>query len=116
MTAKPVKLAIINRSFWPVYPVIGEALLRFAEQTVSSGNSVTVIMQDHADIRKKLAEAERGKGVRFYPAKAWTNSASSVLLRAFDAIFFMAWVLAVLIWVRPAKVYVSTDPPLLCHL
>ncbi|QEW05936.1 glycosyltransferase [Nitrincola iocasae] len=111
MTAKPVKLAIINRSFWPVYPVIGEALLRFAEQTVSSGNSVTVIMQDHADIRKKLAEAERGKGVRFYPAKAWTNSASSVLLRAFDAIFFMAWVLAVLIWVRPGKVYVSTDPP-----
>ncbi len=29
---KRLDLVIINRSFWPVYPVIGEALMRFAEQ------------------------------------------------------------------------------------
>lgn len=109
---KPIKLAIINRSFWPVYPVIGEALLRFAERAVKQNHSVSVIMQDHAGIKAKLAEAQRGEGVRFFPAKAWTDSASGVLLRAFDAVFFMLWVLGVLLWVRPERVYVSTDPPI----
>ncbi|WP_299178355.1 glycosyltransferase [uncultured Neptuniibacter sp.] len=111
MTEKPMKVAIINRSFWPVYPVIGEALLRFAEGTANQGHSVSVIMQDHAGIKGKLAEVGRGEGVHFYPAKALTTSASGVLLRACDAVFFMFWVLAVLLWVRPSKVYVSTDPP-----
>lgn len=111
MTQKPIKVAVINRSFWPVYPVIGEALLRFAEGAATKGNSVSVIMQDHAGIKARLAEAERGEGVRFYPAKALTTSASGILLRACDAVFFMFWVLAVLLWVRPQKVYVSTDPP-----
>ncbi len=111
MMRKPMKVAIINRSFWPVYPVIGEALLRFAEGAANQGHSVSVIMQDHAGIKGKLAEAGRGEGVHFYPAKALTTSASGVLLRACDAVFFMFWVLAVLLWVRPSRVYVSTDPP-----
>lgn len=111
MTEKSMKVAIINRSFWPVYPVIGEALLRFAEGAAKQGYSVSVIMQDHAGIKEKLAEAGRGAGVRFYPAKALTTSASGVFLRACDAVFFMLWVLAVLLWVRPSRVYVSTDPP-----
>lgn len=111
MTKMPVKVAVINRSFWPVYPVIGEALLRFAEGTANQGYSVSIIMQDHSDIKGKLEEAGRGEGVHFYPVKALTTSASGVLLRAFDAVFFMCWVLAVLLWVRPSRVYVSTDPP-----
>lgn len=111
MTEKPMKVTIINRSFWPVYPVIGEALLRFAEGAANQGHSVSVVMQDHTGIKGKLAEADRGEGVRFYPAKAFTTSASGVLLRACDAVFFMFWVLVVLLWVRPCKVYVSTDPP-----
>ena len=43
-------LAILNRSFWPVYPVIGEALLRFAEKAADQ-NKIAVILQDHAGIR-----------------------------------------------------------------
>jgi len=111
MTKKPIKLAVINRSFWPVYPVIGEALLRFSEGAANQGHSVSVILQDHAGIKGKLSEASRGDGVYFYPAKALTTSASGVLLRACDAVFFMFWVLAVLLWVRPSRVHVSTDPP-----
>ena len=106
-----MKVAVINRSFWPVYPVIGEALLRFAEGAAIQGHSVSVIMQDHAGIKSKLAEANRGEGVVFYPVKALTTSASGVMHRACDAVFFMFWVLAVLLWVRPSRVYVSTDPP-----
>lgn len=113
MADKHIKIAVINRSFWPVYPVIGEALLRFAEGAATKDYSVSVIMQDHVDIKSKLREAERGEGVRFYPAKALTTSASGVLFRAYDAVLFMFWVLAVLLWVRPQKVYVSTDPPVL---
>ena len=111
MTEKPTKIAIINRSFWPVYPVIGEALLRFAEGVANQGHSVSVIMQGHAGIKGKFAKAGRGEGVQFYPAKALTTSASGVLFRACEAVFFMFWVLSVLLWVRPSRVYVSTDPP-----
>lgn len=105
-------LAIINRSFWPVYPVIGEALLRFAESSAAQ-RRMSVIMQDHAGIRAQLAQHGRGEGVDFYPCKAWTTSASGIARRVLDAAFFMVWVMGVLIWTRPRKVYVSTDPPVL---
>lgn len=112
MCKKRLDLAIINRSFWPVYPVIGEALLRFAERS-SDTHRIGIIMQDHVGIRGKLAEHKRGERVSFFPCKAWTTSASGIPLRILDAAFFMVWVMGVLIWTRPRKVYVSTDPPVL---
>lgn len=112
MKLKRADLAIINRSFWPIYPVIGEALLRFAEKNAGT-KDICVILQDHVNIFSKLKKYERGQGVKFYPCKAWSTSASSILYRISDAIFFMFWVMAALIWTRPRKVYVSTDPPVL---
>lgn len=108
--ARKIDLAIINRSFWPVYPVIGEALLRLAEKQAMHRH-VAVIMQDHAGIREQLAKHHRGQGVDFYPCKSWSGSASGIFRRIADAVFFMCWVFGVLLWTRPAKVYVSTDPP-----
>lgn len=105
-------LAIINRSFWPVYPVIGEALMRFAEQQAEK-QKVGVILQDHAGIRRQLLQHQRGEQVRFYPAHAFSVSGSSILRRALDTVFFMLWVFCVLLLKRPRKVYVSTDPPVL---
>lgn len=112
MPEKPVKISIINRSFWPLYPVIGEALLQFAEGAAKRGFFVSVFMQDHVGIKGKLAENSRGKGVRLYPSKAFTTSASGISFRIFDAFFFMICVMLGLLWVRPKKVYVSTDPPI----
>ena len=109
---KRLDLAIINRSFWPVYPVIGEALMRFAEQQAKT-QKVGVILQDHADIRAQLLKHQRGEQVSFYPAYAFSVSGSSILRRAMDAVFFMLWVFGVLLLKRPKKVYVSTDPPVL---
>lgn len=111
MLEKPIKIAIINRSFWPTYPVVGEALLRFAEGAVNREHSVSVIMQEHGSIKAKLKEAARGKGVRFYPVKALTTSANGIVSRACEAFFFMLWVITVLLWVRPSRIYISTDPP-----
>ena len=108
-----MKVAIINRSFWPIYPVIGEALFQFAERAVKCGHSVSVIMQDHVGIKGELKKAGRGQGIRFFASKALTTSAGSVRFRALDAVFFMIWALAVLVWTRPSRVYVSTDPPVL---
>jgi len=105
-------IAIINRSFWPIYPVIGEALLRFSEKLAGS-YSVSVILQDHVGIRKHLAESERGEGVEFLPGKAWSNSSSGILVRALDSVYFMCWVIYALLRTRPKNVYVSTDPPVL---
>ena len=42
---------IINRSFWPIYPVIGEGLLRLAEELAFT-KKVGVILQDHVGIKK----------------------------------------------------------------
>lgn len=105
-------VAIINRSFWPVYPVIGEALMRFAEQQSLSKN-VGVILQDHAGIKEHLTRENRGLGINFYPCHALSVSGSSVLRRVADAVYFMLWVFAILLLKRPKTVYVSTDPPVL---
>jgi len=105
-------LAIINRSFWPVYPVIGEALMRFAEQEAQV-QTVGVILQDHADINTQRAREQRGARVCFYPCHAFSVSGSSIVRRAVDTVFFMLWVFAVLLVKRPKRVYVSTDPPVL---
>lgn len=109
---KRLDLAIINRSFWPVYPVIGEALMRFAEQQSLSKN-VGVILQDHAGIKEHLTREKRGLGVNFYPCHALSVSGSSILRRVADAVYFMLWVFFILLLRRPKKVYVSTDPPVL---
>ena len=105
-------LFIINRSFWPIYPVIGEALLRLAEKTAPR-QIVGVILQDRANIHQHLQEQNRGAGVQFFPCRSWTTSSSSILRRILDAVFFMFWVLGVLLMQRPTRVYVSTDPPVL---
>ncbi|AWY01052.1 glycosyltransferase [Marinomonas primoryensis] len=112
MSVGKEKLVIINRSFWPVYPVIGEALMRLAENQTDNYD-VSVIMQDHANIQSKLLEHHRGDKVKFFPCKAFSFSGSGVLRRIIDAIFFMLWVFITLLWVRPKKIYVSTDPPVL---
>ena len=109
---KRLDLAIINRSFWPIYPVIGEALMRFAEQQ-SREQEVAVILQDHADIKTHLKHEKRGHGVQFYPCHALSVSGSSIIRRAVDAVFFMLWVFSILLLKLPKKVYVSTDPPVL---
>lgn len=112
MASKREKLTIINRSFWPIYPVIGEALMRLAEKQ-ENDYDVSVIMQDHGDIRSHLVQHKRGEGVDFYPCKAFSTSGSGVLRRIADAIFFMLWVFVTLIRVRPKTIYISTDPPVL---
>jgi hypothetical protein len=112
MLLKRSDFAIINRSFWPVYPVIGEALLQLAEE-LSVEKKVCVIIQDHADIRSQLELQKRGCGVDFYPCVSFSVSSSSILRRVLDAAFFMFWVFFCLLVTRPRKVYVSTDPPVL---
>lgn len=109
---KKPRIAIINRSFWPIYPVIGEALLLLAEE-LAPFYDVSVILQDQVGIRERLLREKRGEGVRFYSIDAWSTSASGVLRRVIDAVRFMGWVLGVLLWLRPKVVYVSTDPPIL---
>lgn len=109
----PTRIAIINRSFWPVYPVIGEALLRLAEELVSEGHTVSVVLRDSANIRAALNRTGRGKRIFFYRSRAWSTSASSVTTRIIDSIFFSVWVIWSLTKIRPKKVYVSTDPPII---
>jgi len=108
-----MKIMIINRSFWPFYPVLGEALLQVAEKIASNGHAVSVVFQDRSQAKAQMRTEDRGQGVSFYPIKALTTSASKLSHRAFDAVFFMFWVIIVLLWVRPNKIYVSTDPPII---
>lgn len=88
MKQRKEKLLIINRSFWPIYPVIGEALLRFAERKAEN-QEVGVVLQDHAGIRQQLIKHNRGQGVKFFPCKAWSISGSGIFRRIIDAIFYV---------------------------
>lgn len=104
-------LMIINRGFWPTYPIIGEALLNLAEN-VAKNKKVCVVFQDRANIRKKLFYLQRGENVKFFPLISLSNSSSYIITRLLDNIFFLFWVLGCLILCRPKKIYVSTDPPI----
>jgi glycosyltransferase involved in cell wall biosynthesis len=110
MGAKKTDLAIVNRSFWPQSQVIGEGLLQFAE-TAAEDHSVCVITQAEGDLATQLAEAGRGKGVQVRACKSYTTSASGVLKRIAEALFFMLWTFVSLVRAKPANVYVSTNPP-----
>ena len=103
-------VAIVNRSFWPQNQVIGEGLLRFALR-VAKDQPVTLITQSPCDLRSSLAAAGRGDGLICHDCRARTTSASALPWRILEAVGFMCWVMISLIRTRPAKVYVSTDPP-----
>ena len=109
---KRYDLVIINRSFWPVYPVIGEALLRLAEK-ISHSKKVAIVIQDHDNIRNHLKKNRRGSGIKFFPGKAFSNSSSSLIIRILDAIFFTFWIIYCILKTRPKNIYISTDPPLI---
>ncbi len=109
---KRYDLVIINRSFWPSYPVIGEGLLQLAE-SLAFKKKVAVIMQDRDGIKRHLRKSNRGNGVKFLTSWALTNSSSGLIKRVLDMLLFMIWVIICLIRTRPKNIYISTDPPVL---
>ncbi len=109
---KRYDLVIINRSFWPVYPVIGEALLKLAEN-ISHSKKVAIVVQDHDNIKNHLKKDKRGLGIKFFLGKAFSNSSSSLIIRILDAIFFTFWVKFCILITRPKNIYISTDPPVI---
>lgn len=107
---KNVDLAIVNRTFWPHNQVIGEALLQFAEKAALK-HRVCVIAQSREDLKLAMTDAGRGEHVKVRVCRAHTDSASSLIKRAVDSIYFMFWAIFSLLRERPRKVYVATDPP-----
>lgn len=112
---KKEKIAIVIRSFWPYNPAIGEALLQLSE-SLSQNYEPIVITQVKNDFPKQLEAQNRGKGVKFFTLPLWTKSASHMLLRVTDLVIFTGFTFASLIWSRPDKVYVATNPPLFTPL
>ena len=104
-------LLIINRRFWPEYPVIGESLLKLAE-SYSGSQKVGVVCQRYKFFKKELKEKNRGYKVHFYTSPALTNSSSKIYLRLIDTIYFALWTLGVIFFSKPRKIYISTDPPI----
>ena len=111
MVIKKNDLAIINRAFWPKSPVIGEALLKLAEEAAKSG-SVCVITQSSLNISKKLMKAKRGKRVNIKACSSFSNVNSNLITRLLDGFIFMLWTSYSLIITRPKKIYISTNPPI----
>ncbi|UAW99470.1 glycosyltransferase [Halopseudomonas nanhaiensis] len=110
MGRKRTDLAIVNRSFWPDSQVIGEGLLQFAE-TAARDHTVCVLTQTSGNLEQTLADAGRGANVQIRACRSYTTSGSGLAKRIAEAIFFMAWTFFSLVRVKPATVYVSTNPP-----
>ncbi|MDO3720299.1 glycosyltransferase [Marinobacter sp. chi1] len=110
MARNKTDLAIVNRSFWPQSQVIGEALLQFAEEAAQH-HSVCVITQAQGDLARLLGSNGRGKGIQLRACNAYTTSASGLIKRVAEAVFFMLWTFVSLVREKPANVYVSTNPP-----
>ena len=105
-------LAIVNRTFWPHNQVIGEALLQFAERA-SVMNQVCLISQSRENLKDVMSDSGRGEKIKVCACRALTSSASGLVLRALESLYFMLWVMFSLMRERPRKVYVATDPPIL---
>lgn len=103
-----IDLAIINRGFRSQH----EELLQFAE-IAARDNSVVVLAQSNDDLAGHMKRIGRGKGVTFQNCKSYSNSRSKVIMRVAEAAFFMLWVFVTLLRLRPRKIYVSTDPPII---
>lgn len=111
VSSKPC-FALVSRTFWPVNPAIGEALLLTAEQLVEQGGAL-VIAQASPELPGLLARERRGKGAKFSLMRSMTDSASSMPLRVCELLLFACFVFLSLCHHRPRVVYVATNPPLL---
>lgn len=109
------KIAIINRSFWPKSPAIGEALLTLSESLTDEYN-VIVLTQTDKDFSEKLASSKRGHKVKFITLPALTSSSSSLLSRLAELALFSGFTFTGLCIQQPDKVYISTNPPVFAPL
>lgn len=115
MSAKNEKIAIISRSFWPENPAIGEALLLLAE-SLSKDAKPIVMTQVNKGFTKKLKNAGRGQDVKFVTLPALTDSSSPMVLRISELLLFTGLTFTSLVYHRPDKVYVATNPPVFTPL
>lgn len=109
MSSKKTALAIVNRSFKFDSP-IGEGLLQLSELASTEGD-VCVITLAEGNLKGELNAAGRGKGLKIHAFKAFTDSASGLLKRIAEAVFFMLWTFISLVRAKPECVYVATNPP-----
>lgn len=107
MSAK-IDLVIINRGF---NSQNGE-LISYAEMA-SEKKNVCVLAQSNIDLAKKLKNEGSETNVKIDTCRSYSNSASTILSRIADAIFFMVWVFIKLIQIKPLKIYIATDPPII---
>ena len=115
MSAKNEKIAIVSRSFWPENPAIGEALLLLAE-SLSKDAKPIVVTQVNKGFTKKLKNFGRGKDVKFLTLPALTDSSSPMVLRISELLLFTGFTFTSLVYSRPDKVYVATNPPVFTPL
>ena len=107
MTSK-VDLVIVNRGFNSQ----NEELIRYAEM-VSENKSVCTLAQSNTNLAKEFKDQGRGEGINIETCRSFSNSGSNILSRITDSIFFMVWVLTRLSKIKPVKIYIATDPPIL---
>lgn len=115
MSSKKEKIAIVSRSFWPVNPAIGEALLLLSE-SLSEQAQPLVITQVNKGFFKTVKQAERGAGVDFSTLPALTDSSSHMILRVSELLLFTGFTFSSLVFHQPDKVYVATNPPVFTPL
>ena len=103
---------VIERNFYPKYSIISSALLTLLENKPNFNKKVALAAQCNNQNKADLCQSLRDLNLKFFLAKAFSDSASTLKLRVFDSLFFMSWVFVVLIITRPKTIYVSTNPPL----
>ncbi|MBS9404067.1 glycosyltransferase [Halomonas sp. TRM85114] len=111
MLKKKTDLVIVNRGFWPQSQVIGEALLQLAEKCAVEQRVAIITQSEDGRLGQRMDQAERGRGARVMDCRSRSDSSTGLIKRSLDALIFMAWAFISLIRCRPAKVYVSTNPP-----
>ena len=103
---------VINRGFWPVSDVPGESLLALAENLAIDYDTF-VLSQSNVDMQAQCRDKGRAMSVQIRSCSAFTDSNSKIVARVIETVYFAIWVLIQLCRVRPAFIYVATDPPII---
>lgn len=113
MINKKCDIAIINRSFLPKSETIGGGLYEMARKLAKENKRVFILTQSNIDLNAYLEEQGFDGDVKVLFHRPVAIKHLHFLSRLIELMTFSVWIAYKLCVLRPSKVYVSTDPPII---
>lgn len=113
MINKKCDIAIINRSFLPKNETIGGGLYEMARKLAKENKQVCILTQSNIDLNKYLNQQKIDSNIKVISKRPLSTRYFHLLARLIELLTFSLWITYKLCIIRPHRIYVSTDPPII---